>query len=359
MIKRIFTILFSFGLLALFTWTLYFLFERSQTKPIVYQTESPTISDIIRKAVASGSIEPRNEVAIKPRISGVVEKLYVEAGQLVKQGSLIAKIRIIPDAITLNSAEARLDSAKIGLDNARREFNRRKKLLQQSLIAKAEYNEYEMEYDLKHKEVENAENNVQLIKEGVSDRGDKISNEIKATVSGMVLDVPVKEGVSVIETNNFNEGTTIALIADMKDLVFLGKVDESEVGKISEGLDLEIKIGAIENRVFKGKLEFISPKGEENDGAIQFEIRAAIVPEDNVLIRAGYSASGDIVLERRDQVLSIQEQLLHFEDDKVFVEIETAAETFEKRYIEVGISDGINIEVVSGIDESAKIKKPL
>lgn len=359
MIKRIFTILFSLGLLALFAWTLYFLFERAQTKPIVYETESPVILDIVRKAVASGSIEPRNEVAIKPRISGVVEELYVEAGQLVKQGALIAKIRIIPDAVTLNSAEASLDSAKIGLSNTKREFIRRKKLLQQSLISKAEYNEYEMAYDLKLKEVENAESNVQLIKEGVSGKGDKISNEIKATVSGMVLDVPVKEGVSVIETNNFNEGTTIAFIANMNDLVFLGKVDESEVGKISEGLDLEIKIGAIENRVFKGKLEFISPKGEENDGAIQFEIRAAIVPEDSVLIRAGYSASGDIVLERRDQVLSIQERLLHFEDDKVSVEVEVAAGNFEKRFIEVGISDGINIEVLSGIDESTRIKKPL
>ncbi len=346
------------GLLALFAWTLYFLFERAQTKPIVYETESPTITDIVRKAVAAGSIEPRNEVAIKPRISGVVEKMYVEAGQLVEQGALIAKIHIIPDAVTLNSAEARLDSAKIGLDNAQREFDRRKKLLQQSLISKAEYNEHEMEYDLKLKEVENAENNVQLIKEGASDAGDKISNEIKATISGMVLDVPVKEGMSVIETNNFNEGTTIALIADMNDLVFLGKVDESEVGKISEGLDLEIKIGAIENQIFKGKLEFISPKGKENDGAVQFEIRAAIVPDESVLIRAGYSASGDIVLQRRDQVLSIQERLLHFEDDRVFVEIETAAQKFEKRYIEVGISDGINIEVLSGIDESTRIKKP-
>lgn len=358
MIKRIFTLLFFMCLIALFAWTLYFLFERAQTKPIVYQTESPTIIDIVRKAVAAGSIEPRNEVAIKPRISGVVEKLYVEAGQLVKQGALIARIRIIPDAVTLNSAEARLDSAKIGLDNARREFNRREKLLKQSLISITEYNEYEMEYDLKNKEVENAENNVQLIKRGVSGKGDKVSNEIKATVSGMVLEVPVKEGVSVIETNNFNEGTTIASIADMKDLVFLGKVDESEVGKISEGLDLEIKIGAIENRIFRGKLEFISPKGEENDGAIQFEIRAAIVPEDDVLIRAGYSASGDIVLERRDQVLSIQERLLHFENDRIFVEVEIAADTFEKRPIEVGISDGINIQVLSGVDESTKIKKP-
>ena len=359
MIKRIFTTLFSLGLLALFAWTLYFLFERAQTKPVVFETESPTISDIVRKAVASGSIEPRNEVAIKPRISGVVDKLYVEAGQLVKQGELIAKIRLIPDAVTLNSAEASLDSANIGLANANREFNRRKKLLQQSLISKAEYNEFKMEYDLKLKEVENAESNVQLIKEGVSGKGDKISNEIKATVSGMVLDVPVKEGVSVIETNNFNEGTTIAYIANMQDLVFLGKVDESEVGKISEGLDLEIKIGAIEDRIFKGKLEFISPKGEEKDGAIQFKIRAAIVPEDSVLIRAGYSASGDIVLERRDQVLSIQERLLHFEDDKIYVEVEVTSGNFEKRYIEVGISDGINIEVLSGIDESTKIKRPL
>jgi HlyD family secretion protein len=359
MIKRIFTILFCIGLLALFAWTLYFLFERAQTKPVVYETESPTVIDIVKKAVAAGSIEPRNEVAIKPRISGVVEKLYVEAGQLVKQGALIAKIRIIPDAVTLNSAEARLDSAKIGLDNAQIEFTRRKKLLQRSLISKAEYNERKMEYDLKAKEVENAQNNVQLIKKGVSGKGDKVSNEIRATVSGMVLEVPVKEGVSVIETNNFNEGTTIAFIADMKDLVFIGKVDESEVGKISEGLDLEIKIGAIEDRVFKGKLEFISPKGVENDGAIQFEIRAAIVPEDGVLIRAGYSANGDIVLKRRDQVLSIQERLLHFEGDTIYVEVKTATGVFEKRIIEVGISDGINIEVLSGIDESAKVKKPL
>jgi HlyD family secretion protein len=181
---------------------------------------------------------------------------------------------------------------------------------------------------------------------------------VTSTVDGMVIDVPVKLGVSVTESNNFNPGTTIASVADMGDMIFQGKVDESEVGKVKEGMKLKIKIGAIENQEFDGDLEYIAPKGVQAEGAIQFEIKASIVPREGVFIRAGYSANADIVLERRDKVLAVREALLQFEDEKPYVEVETAPQIFERRDVKVGLSDGLNIEILGGIDKDAKIKKP-
>ncbi len=352
-------------ILGAFIWTLFFLYGKSQSKPKIYKTDQPFVTDIIKKTVATGYIVPRKEIAIKPRVSGVIETLYVQPGERVKKGDKIAKIRLMPKMLDLNRAESTLKAAQISFGNARAELARHSKLLAQKVISHVEYSRFQLEYRLKAQELQAARNAVQLIKEGKSGNS-KVSNVVMSTVDGMVLEVPVEEGASVTETNNFNEGTTIASVADMSDLIFKGKVDESEVGKIRKDMELDIKIGALDKRRFKAKLEYIAPKGTTEEGSIQFEIWAAIKPEKDVFIRAQLSANADIVLDRRNKVLSIKESLLQFEKGgsrgkgpgKTFVEVEIGEQSFEKRYVEVGLSDGINIEIKSGIDKSVRIKKP-
>lgn len=348
----------GFGIVAAFVLTLGFLYMKSQEKDVTFETETPFVADIVKKTVATGAIVPRQEVEIKPRVSGVIVELHVEAGEIVKSGDLIAKIQIIPNVVNLNRAEAAVKAARISFQNAERELIRHKDLYEKQVISQAEYQRAQVEYDLKKQELSAAKDNVQLIREGASRGSGKVSNLVRSTVDGMITDVPVELGESVIEANTFNPGTTIAFVADMKDMIFEGHVDESEVGKIKEGMELAIHIGAIEDRTFKGTLEYIAPKGADVEGTIQFEIRAALeTPEDDVFIRANYSANADIVLDRRDDVLAIHESVLIFEDDKPFVEVETAPQVFEKRAVKVGLSDGINIEVLSGVDKDTKIKK--
>lgn len=341
----------------LFIGTAVFLFRKSQQDPVVYEITVPYTTDIIKKTVATGKVVPRKEVNIKSQVSGVVEKIFVEPGQAVKDGDLIAKIRLIPDMEHLNAAESQLETARINFRNAERELNRQKKLYEDGLVSKVEYNRLLLDYELQQEAVEAAENNVALIKEGASKKSGQVSNLVKATTAGMVLDVPVKEGTFVIETNTFNEGTTIAAIANMNDMIFEGKVDESEVGKIREGMELVLNIGAIDNKAFTAVLEYIAPKGVDDQGTIKFEIRAAVELESDYFLRAGYSANADIVLDKRSKVLAINEGNLIFEDDAVFVEVEVAEQKFEKRRIETGLSDGINIEIVSGLNEDEKIKR--
>lgn len=355
--KTFFKILIGIIILAVFGGTLYYLYDKSQTKPVVYATTSPFVETIIKKTVATGSVVPRKEIAIKPVVSGIIEALYVEPGDQVKKGDLIAKVRIIPNMLSLNNAESRLEQAKIALSNAQANFNRQKELFDKNVIAASEFENAEVAYRQAKQEVEASENNLQLIKEGqTKNTGATTNTLIRSTIDGMVLDVPVEEGNSVIESNTFNEGTTIANVADMGEMVFEGKVDETEVGKISEGMELILTIGAIEKESFTAILEHISPKGVEENGAIQFEIKAAVKLKDNQFVRAGYSANADIVLERVDSVMAIQESLIQFENDSVYVEIETEPQVFEKRYIKTGLSDGINIQVLEGLDKDAKIK---
>ncbi|HET6611983.1 MAG TPA: efflux RND transporter periplasmic adaptor subunit [Kofleriaceae bacterium] len=351
----------GFGIAIAFVFTLGFLYWKSQKKDVVFETEAPFVTDIVKKTVATGAIVPRQEVEIKPRVSGVIEELPIEAGQIVKRGDLIAKIQIIPNVVNLNHAEAAVKAARISFENADRELARSRDLFAKKVISQAEYQQAQVAYDLKKQELSSAKDNVQLIREGASRGSGKISNQVRSTVDGMIIDVPVELGQSVIEANTFNPGTTIAFVANMKDMIFEGKVDESEVGKIKTGMELAIHIGAIEDRTFKGVLEYIAPKGEDVEGTIQFEIRAALtVPQDDVFIRANYSANADIVLDRKKQVLAIHESLLLFDKKKEpFVEIETAPQVFEKRPVKLGLSDGINIEVVSGVDADTKIKKQI
>jgi len=335
----------------------YILISKSLKPSEIYESESPFFTDIVNKTVATGAITPRKEIDLKSQVSGVVEKLYVEAGEYVEENDLIAKIKIIPDVVMLNNAEMRLKTAIINFKNAQTELDRQKKLFDEKVISEQDYNQYLLEYRLRDQEVEAAENNLELVKEGASKKSGAVSNLVRSTAEGMVLDVPVKEGTFVIETNTFNDGTTIASVADMSDLIFEGKVDESEVGKIREGMDLDLKIGALQEEEITAKLEYISPKGVEEEGAIQFEIKAAVNLRQDVFLRAGYSANADIVLESRDSVLAVKESDVIFEDDQTFVEIEVGEQAFERKTIETGLSDGINIEVLSGLTKDQKIKK--
>ena len=357
--KRTIGIIIALALAGLFVWTLLFLYNKSKEKPVHYETETARNANIVKKTVATGSIVPRKEVAIKPRVSGVIEKLHVEAGQLIKKGDPIAKIKIIPNVVNLNSAESRVKAAKISLVGAERELTRVTGLFERQLISESELNRVQVDRDLRRQEMAAARSNLQLIRSGAAKGSGKVSNVVTSTVDGMVIEVPVKEGESVTETNNFNPGTTVAAVADMSDLIFEGHVDESEVGKIKEGLALDITIGALEREKFTGTLEYIAPKGATIEGAIQFEIRAAVKLKEGTFVRANYSANANIVIDKRDEVLSIDEALLSFKDGKRFVEVETGEQQFEKREVTVGLSDGIRIEVLSGIEATDKLKKPL
>jgi HlyD family secretion protein len=337
-----------------------FLIKKSKKHDTVFGTESPSISNIIQKTVATGAVIPRKEIAIKPQVSGIISVIYVEPGQIVKKGDLIAKVRIIPDMLVLNAAESRLNKAKLQLEDAKLVYDRQKKVYEQGVIAEAEFQKVRIEYNSALEEVEAAESNLQLIKEGISKKSGEISNTlIRSTIEGMVLDVPVEVGTSVIQSNTFNEGTTIASVADMGEMIFKGKIDETEVGKLREGMNLELIIGAVEDKTFKAVLEYIAPKGVEENGAVQFEIKAKVKLEQGSFIRAGYSANANIVLDRRDSVMVLSEALVKFEEgkkDSAYVEVETAPQVFEKRYVVTGLSDGINIEIKSGLKLEDKIK---
>ncbi|MBN8703111.1 MAG: efflux RND transporter periplasmic adaptor subunit [Bacteroidetes bacterium] len=355
--KKIVKFALVFLLIGTFIWTFYFLYKKSEKPPVVYNTISPAIATIIKKTVATGSILPRKEILIKPQVSGIIEKIYVQAGELIKQGDVIAKIKIIPNMINLNNAENRLNQAKINLDNVVVEYDRNKKLMTQQVISNADFLQVELRYNTAKEELVAAENNLQLIKEGVTKNSGQATNTlIKSTISGMLLDVPVKEGNSVIESNTFNEGTTIASIADMGEMIFEGKVDESEVGKLQTGMDLVLTVGAIETEKFDAKLEYISPKGVLDNGAIQFQIKAAVKTKTSQFLRAGYSANADIILAKKENVLSVPESVLLFENDKTYIEVEESKDKYSKKEIKTGLSDGINIEVVEGVTATAKIK---
>jgi HlyD family secretion protein len=350
-----------FAVLALiafiFIGTAVFLFNKSQEKPVVYETDAPFKTTIIKKTVAIGKVIPRKEVNVTSQVSGVVEKVYVVAGQTVKKGDLIARITLAPNMVMLNSAESQLQSAEINLKNAEDELERQKKLYADKLISESEYNKFLLTYNLQRQAVESAENNLLLIREGATRKSDLVSNMIRATVDGMILDVPNKEGAFIVESSTFGAGTTVASLADMNDMIFEGMVDEAEVGKIREGMELVLDVGALEGEPFSAVLEYISPKGIEDQGTIKFQIRAAVTLSDQLFLRANYSANADIVLDKRENVLAINEGNLLIEDEQHFVEVETAPQQFEKRKVETGLSDGINIEIVSGLKEGEKIKR--
>ena len=371
--KRTKTLIALILIVALFGTALYYLWQKNQEDPVKYTTEAPTEETIIIKTVATGSIVPKEEVLIKPNISGVVDEVFVEAGEYVKQGDLIAKIRVIPNVSNLTSAKnniasnrTALQTAEINYKTQRAIFDRQKELFEKGVIAANEFDQVNNTYLQAKQQVEQARIDVQqarqnydIIKTGTtSGLGNIAQTQVRATVSGMVLDVPVKAGNQVIEANNFNEGTSIASLADVRKMIFEGKVDESEVGKINEGLPLEITVGAIEDEKFDAVLDYIAPKGIEENGAIQFEIKGTLKKIDSTFIRAGLSANASIILEKAEKVLAIKEALVQYDEEtkKPYVEIEVGDQKFERKDLELGIGDGIFVEVKSGITEGDKIK---
>jgi HlyD family secretion protein len=345
-------------LIGAFGGTLFFLYNKSKKKPDIYETKNPFISNVIMKTVATGSVVPRFEIEIKPQVSGIIDELFIEAGDRIEKGQVVARIKIIPDMVTLNSAETRLNRAKINFEDAQTDYERQQKLFDKNVISYEEFKNAKVAYDSGKEELTAAENNLDLIKNGVTKKAQNATNTlVRSTIEGMVLDVPVEVGNSVIQANTFNDGTTIASVANMKDMIFEGKVDETEVGKIKEGMPIELEIGAIDKEKFDAFLEYISPKGVEENGAIQFEIKANVQLKEGQFIRAGYSANANIVLDRKDSVMVIPEGMLKFENDSSYVEVLKGEEqNFEKQFVKTGLSDGINIEITEGLSKDDKVK---
>jgi HlyD family secretion protein len=357
--KKIVYIVLAVVFVGLTVYTASYLVKKSKRAPVVYKTDIPVVTDIVKKSVATGRVTPRKEIQIKPHISGIVDKIFVEAGQKISAGDVIVKISVVPDMVRLNDAESRLRKAKINLENTRLEFDRNEVIYKKNVIPEADFQKQRLAMDNAKEELETAESNYNLIKKGVTEKSSSATNTIiRSTISGTVLDVPVKEGNSVIESNTFNDGTTIASIANMNDLIFIGNVDETEVGKIKEGMNLRLTIGAIENETFEANLTYISPKGADINGAVQFEVKADVKLKPGIFIRSGYSANADIILDSKVKVLAIKESLLQFEHngDSVYVEIETAPQQFVKRPVTVGLSDGLNVEILSGLTIKDKVK---
>ncbi len=338
---------------------MYYLYSKNTEDPVVYRTEQPSKQTIMRKTVATGSILPLEEVLIKPNISGVVEEVYVEGGDIVKAGDLIAKIRVIPNLSVLNNAKNSIASAKIDLDNQRRNYERQLSLFNKNVVPKQDLEQAEVAYQQSLQTYNAANENYDIVRTGSTKGvGNAANTLIKSTVDGMVLEVPVEVGNQVIESNNFNEGTNIATLADVGKMIFEGVVDESEVGKIHEGLPMEITVGAIDNASFDAVLNYIAPKGKLENGAVQFEIKGNLKKQDTTFIRAGLSANASIILAKADDVLSIKEALIQFdrETQAPYVEVMTGEQQFERRNVELGISDGLNVEVLSGLTLDDKIK---
>lgn len=344
----------------LFVWTFYYLWKKGQPETIEYETSEVTISTIEKTTIATGKIEPRNEIDIKPQISGIITEIYKEAGQTVSKDEVIAKVKVIPEMGELNSAASRVRLAEISFKQAETDFKRVKNLYEDKLVSAEEYDNAEVAYNKAKEEFQTAEDNLEIVKTGISKNSANASNTlIRSTITGLILDIPVKVGNSVILSNTFNDGTTIATVADMSDLIFKGKIDETEVGRINEGMQVKMTLGALQDMTFGAKLEYISPKGVEQNGANQFEIKAAMDAPDGVTIRSGYSANAEIVLQRAENVLSVKESALVFEEDKTCVYVLTDSvpvQKFERREVKTGISDGINIEIKSGLEVGEKVR---
>jgi HlyD family secretion protein len=334
-----------------------FFISTNNQDPIKYESVAPIRTNIEKKTVATGKVVPEDQVEIKPQISGIIEEVFVKEGEILKSGDLIAKIKVVPNEAALNSALGRVDNAKIVLSNAQIDFDRNKALFDKKVISTQEFNGVELRFNQAKQELINAEADLQIIKSGTAGRGAANTN-IRSTVSGTVLDIPVKKGDQVIESNNFNPGTTVATIADLTNMIFEGQVDEAEVGKLKIDMPLQISLGAINDKTFEAKLRFVAPQGVEEQGAVQFKIEANVFLDTNFFVRAGYSANATIVIGESTDVLAIKEALVQFDEEteEPFVEVEIGEQQFEKRTIELGISDGINVEILSGLKETDKVK---
>ncbi len=346
----------------IFIGTFVFLWQKSQPKEIVYSEFTPKLDSIQKTTIITGKIEPRNEVNVKPQISGIISELYKQPGDYVNAGDVIAKVKVIPDMNQLSSAEMRVRLADINLKQAQTDFQREENLYNQKLVSADEYDKSKLALNQAKHELSAAQDALQVVRDGVSKSNASASSTlIRSTISGVILDIPVKVGNSVILSNTFNDGTTIASVANMGDLIFRGNIDETEVGQLTMGIPMKITIGALQDLKFDAALEYISPKAVESNGANQFEIKAAVhVAKDNKL-RSGYSANAEIVLARADKVLTIPESAIEFSGDSTFVYVikgEGKQKDYERRLVVTGLSDGVNIEVKKGLTAKDKVRGP-
>ncbi len=341
--------------------TFVFLAIKSQPKEKVYEIATVEEGSVENTSVATGKVSPRDEILIKPQISGIVSEVLKEAGDFVKQGDIIATVKVVPEVAQLNSAESRVNIAQINLTQVRAEYDRQKDLFAKKVIAKEEMDKSEADYKKAIEELENSKDNLDIVKTGISKKTAQYSNtQIRSTITGMILDVPIKAGNSVIQANTFNDGTTIATVANMNDMIFIGKIDETEVGRVHTGMPIKLSVGAIDGKKFDATLEYIAPKGVEENGAILFEIKAAARIPDTVVVRAGYSANAEIVLAKVEKVLTVPESTITFSNDSSYVYLLKDSvdhkQVFDKKYVKIGLSDGIKVEIKEGLKKGDRIR---
>ena len=345
-----------------FIGTFVFLYQKSQPKPVVYSEFTPKVTDISKVTVITGKIEPRDEVSVKPQISGIITHLYKQAGDMVSAGEVIAKVKVIPDMGQLSSAEARVRLAGINLKQAQVDFDREESLYRQRLVSEEEYDKQKQALSQAREEMAAAQDALEVVRDGVSKSNANASSTlIRSTISGLILDVPVKVGNTVVLSNTFNDGTTIATVANMNDLIFRGNIDETEVGRLVEGMPMKITVGALQDLRFDAVLEYVSPKAVENNGANQFEVKTAVTAVRDGKIRSGYSANAEIVLAKAEGVLSVPESAIEFSGDSTFVYVVGGTgeqKTYRRTHVVTGLSDGVNIEIKSGITTKDKVRGP-
>lgn len=347
---------------ALLLATFWFLWRNTRPVKVVYAIVEPKTDTLRQFVVATGKVEPRDEVLIKPQISGIISDVRKEAGQKIAKGEVIATVKVVPEMGQLSSAESRVSLAELSLAQTQRENRRTLALHAKGVVSDEEAEQSRTELSKAEEELQNARENLEIVRNGISSRFKELSNtQIRSTIDGMILDVPIKVGNSVIQANTFNDGTTIATVADMSNMQFQGKVDETDVGRLREGMPVKLTIGALQNVELDATLEYVSPKATEDNGVILFEVKAAVAIPEEVFVRAGYSANANVMIESREGVMTLPESTVEFEGEKTYVYVLTSPadapeQTFDKREVEIGLSDGINIEIVSGVTADEKVR---
>ena len=355
-------LIFAVMALVVFVGTFVFLWKKSLPQEVKYNEFAPKRENIVKSTIITGRIEPRDEVNVKPQISGIISEIYKEAGETVKADEVIAKVKVIPEMNQLTAAQSRVRIADINLNQVKMDYERYRRLFDKELVSASEYEKIRQQYRQAQEEKDAADDALLVVSEGISrSNANASSTLIRSTISGLILDVPVKVGNSVILSNNFNEGTTIASVANMNDLIFRGNIDESEVGRIHTGMSMNITIGALQNLNFDAMLEYISPKAVQSNGANQFEIKASVTIKDSVQMRSGYSANAEIVLAEAKDVISVPESAIEFEGDSTFVYVvqgDGDKKTYVRTHVETGLSDGVKIEIKTGLTEKDMVRGP-
>ena len=341
-----------------FLFAIAYFVRTNSTSSIEYDTTKPFTSSIQKTSVVTGKVIPEDEVEIKPQLNGIIENILVEEGDEVINGQLIAVIKVVPDERSVYSARASVAAAKLSLQNGERQIKRARELFEKQIISQQEYEDAELNFETAKENLIAAENDLEILRKGSVAGSSTANTNIRATVSGTILEIPVKLGDQVIASNNFNEGTSVATIADLNKMIFEGQVDEAEVGKLEVGQDLKISMAAIPDREFTAKLKFVAPKGTEEGGAVQFKIEADVTLDENTFVRAGYSANGSLIIEDKQNIMVIAEALLQFDrrTQQPYIEVEISNQNFERKDVETGLSDGIKVEIISGLEMTDKIK---